>query len=206
MSRNAKRISIITAALLVLALTIASQVMRPAWSDGRVPVISAAGLGEFLEEYRQTSDSYEAKSDLPDGEVQYVTFNSAVVDGLTSAETSVAADGTSLSLASSIGPGKDFSLYIDLNNFSLDDQDVELIVDVPAGVTAEVRIPANAAVVSDMRRISENLWSFTASGEARPTSLAFDIVISFFSSHQLDPDAGRISLRLTPSSQTLPRS
>ena len=200
MSRNAKRISIITAALIVLATAIASQVVRPAWPDGRVPVISAAGVGEFLEEYRETSDSYEPKSDLPDGEVQYVTFNSAVVDGLTSAETSVAADGTSLLLASPISPGQDFSLYIDLNNFSLDDQDVDLVVDVPAGVRAEVSVPDAAVVVSDMRRISENLWSFTASGEAKPTSLAFDIVITFFSSHQLDMDKGRISLRLTPSS------
>jgi len=49
LSRNAKRISIITAALIVLATAIASQVVRPAWPDGRVPVISAAGVGEFLE-------------------------------------------------------------------------------------------------------------------------------------------------------------
>ncbi len=199
MSRNAKRISIITAALIVLATAIASQVVRPAWPDGRVPVISAAGVGEFLEEYRETSDSYEPKSDLPDGEVQYVTFNSAVVDGLTLAETSVAADGTSLLLASPMSPGKDFSLYINLNNFSPDDQDFDLTVNVPDGVTAEVSIPTNGAV-ADMQRMSDNLWSFTASGEAEPTSFTFDIVVSFFSTHQLDLDAGRISLRLTPSS------
>ncbi|MCH7654047.1 MAG: hypothetical protein IIB14_10270 [Chloroflexi bacterium] len=200
MSRNAKRISIITAALIVLATAIASQVVRPAWPDGRVPVISAAGVGEFLEEYRETSDSYEPKSDLPDGEVQYVTFNSAVVEGLNLAETSVAADGTSLFLASPMSPGKDFSLHIDLNNFSPDDQDFELTVNVPDGVTAEVSVPTGAAMVADMQRMSENLWSFTASGEAEPTSFTFDIVVSFFSSHQLDLDAGRISLRLTPSS------
>ena len=199
LSRNAKRILIITAALIVFALAIASQVARPAGSDGRVPIISAAGVDEFLEEYRETSDSFEAKSDLPDGEVQYVTFNSAVVEGLTSAETSVSADGTSLSLATTMRPGEEFSLYINLNNFSLDDQDFELTIDTPASVVAELSIPANAAVVSDIRRISEDRWSLKASGAPKPSSLAFDIVISFFSSHQLGPDAGQISLRLTPS-------
>ncbi len=200
MSWNAKRILVITAALLVFALAVASQVVRPAWTAGRVPVISAAGVGEFLGAHRETSGSYDAKSDLQYGEVQYVTFNSAFFDGMTSAETSVAADGTSLSLASLMHPGEDFSLYIDLNNFSLDDQDVELIVDAPAGVTAEVSIPANAAVVSNMRRISKDSWLITASGDANSATLAFDIVIAFFSSHQLGSDAGQISIRLTPSS------
>lgn len=189
-----------TAALLVFALAVASQAMRPAWTADRVPAISAAGVGEFLEAQRKTSDSYDAKSDLPAGEVQYVTFSSAVVDGLASAETSVAADGTSLSLASTMHPGEDFSLHINLNNYSLDDRDVELIVDTPANVTAEVSIPANAAVASDMQRISENRWSFTASGDANPAPLGFDIVIAFFSSHLLGPDSGRIAIRLTPSS------
>ncbi len=96
-------------------------------------------------------------------------------------------------------PGEEFSLYINLNNFSLDNQDAELVVEAPAGVTAEVNIPSNAAVVSDMRRTSEDSWSITASGDAYPTTPAFDIVIAFFSTHQLDPDAGRISIGLTPS-------
>ena len=200
MNRNAKRTLVITAALLVFAIAVVSQAVRLAWTAERVPVISAAGIGDFLEAQRQASDSYGAGSDLPDGEVQYVTFNSAVVDGLTSAETSVTADGTSVSLASPMRPGEEFSLYINLNNFSLDDQDAELVVDAPAGVTAEVSIPGNAAVVSDMRRISEDSWSITASGGTYPTTPAFDIVIAFFSTHQLDPDAGRISIRLTPSS------
>ena len=206
MSWNAKSISIVAAALLVFVLAVASQVVRPAWTAGRVPVISATGVGELLEAYSETSDSYDAGNDLPDGEVQYVTFNSAVVEGLSLAETSVAADGTSLFLASPMSPGKDFSLHIDLNNFSPDDQEFELIVDAPASVTADVSIPANAALVSDMRRISENRWSLTASGEANPASLAFDIVIAFSSSHQLGPDTGRISIRLTPSSYILPNS
>ena len=200
MSWNPKRISIVTAALLVLAPAIASQVIRPAWSEGRVPVISAAEVGEFLEAYSETSDSFVLKSDLPDREVQYVTFNSAVVDGLASAETTVTADGTSLSLATPMRPGEDFSLYIDLNNFSLDDQDAELIINAPAGITADVSFSKAAAVVSGMRRVSDNRWLFTASGEARPTSFGFDIVVAFFSSHQLSVDEGQISLRLAPSS------
>ena len=200
MSWKSKRILIIMAALLVFALVIASQVARPVWIADRVQVISAAGVGEFLEAHSEASDSFEAKSDLPDGEVQYVTFNSAVVDGLTSAETSVAADGTSLSLASPLRPGEEFSLYINLNNFSLDDQDYELTVDAPAGVTTDVSSPAASALVSDLRRISEKRWSFTASGEANPPPFAFDFVIAFFSSHQLDHDNGQFSIILTPSS------
>ena len=92
-----------TAALLVFAIAVVSQAVRPVWTAERVPVINAAGIGDFLEAQREAPDSYGAGSDLPDGEVQYVTFNAAVVDGLTSAETSVTADGTSVSLASPIG-------------------------------------------------------------------------------------------------------
>ena len=58
MSRNAKRISILTVALLVIAPAIATQFVRTA---DRVPVISAAGVGEFLKARGEASPSFEAK-------------------------------------------------------------------------------------------------------------------------------------------------
>lgn len=177
-----------------LMLALAQRAYAPPSNDA-----NAAGASTRDSYVADDSDGQNGFSrDLPLGEVQHLTFKGLVVSPDLEYLSTIAPDGTTIAVKSSMQPGDGYVMLLSLNNSSAVPQSAELTVYAPQSLTVEVQATPGSAAAPEVKQVSRDHWTIIYSGETRPGG-PLDLTVSVQSSRFISERDGLVRIKLLAS-------
>ncbi|MDA1227495.1 MAG: hypothetical protein O3A33_05975 [Chloroflexi bacterium] len=175
-------------------LALAQKAYAPPSNDNNV--VSASTRDIYISD--ELDGPYGFSRELPLGEIQHLTIKGLVVSPDQEHISTIAPDGTSIGVNSSMQPGDSYGMYLSLNNSSAVPQSAELTVDAPQSVTIDVEATPGSAAGPEVSKVERNHWTIIYSGETQPGG-PFDLTVSVQSSRFLSQEDGLVQIELLAS-------